>query len=171
MLEASSTSTDLQAQNPIIPRGTAPEKLTKLYLGRLHGPAVEFVRCGWRNAEAILSNDQNIRFRVFRWRGQIRFDADWFSTDLQLATHAAKAIQSRWTTELGLYPQGRRGGECGGLESCLILDAAPESEMHWRRFLRRLLSDPASWGYFDWSVMNFRPPSVTASNTSSGDQP
>jgi hypothetical protein len=171
MIEASSTSIDLQAQNPIIPRGTAPEKLAGLHLGRVRGPAVEFVRCGWRNAETILSNDRNIRFRVFRWRGQIRFDADWFSTDLQLARHAAKAIQCRWTAELGLYPKRRRGGECGGLKSCLILDAAPEREMHWRSFLRRLLSDPASWWYFDWSVQDFCPSPVIALNIGFGNQP
>jgi hypothetical protein len=135
------------------------------------GPRVVFFSCKFGDAWRFKSSDRTICVCVSPHRGQLRLDADWYSTDLELAPHAADAIQSRWTAELGLDPKGHRGGECGGLNSCLIIDVARERELHWRRFLRRLLRDPASWRYFDWSVMDFRPPSVTAPNTSSGSQP
>jgi hypothetical protein len=135
------------------------------------GPSVVFIPCKFGDAWRFKSSDELIRICVSLWKGLIRFDADWFSTDLELAPQAGDAIRSRWTAELGLYPKGRRGADCGGLKSCLILDVTPGRELHWRRFLRRLLSDRGSWWYFDSSVMDFCPPSVTAPDTSSGNQP
>jgi hypothetical protein len=142
------------------PRDSAPP------CGNL-GPRVVFIPCRFGDSWRFKSSGEFIRISVSSKRGLKRFDADWFSTDLELAPHAAAAIQSRWTAELGFYPKRRRGADCGGLKSCLILDVNPEREMHWRRFLRRLLSDPLSWR----SVKDFCLAPLSELDTLSGSQP
>ncbi len=134
------------------------------------GPEIVFIRCTSLSAWRFDSSSSTIRFRIFPFGRWLRFDGDWYNTSLELAPSAWEAISSEWATGCSAYPIRKGSRECGGGESCLIFDIPPECEMCWRHFLRNLLSDPASWWYFDWSVLDFRPFVATPHRTPSGSQ-
>jgi hypothetical protein len=130
------------------------------------GPRVVFLPCRFGDAWRFKSSCRTIRVCVSPRRNLLRLDADWSSTCLELVPQAGAAILTRWTAELELYPNRRRGSECGGLKSCLILDTFPGREMQWRRLLRKSLSNHASWRLFDWNVLDFLPPAAAVSSPS-----
>ncbi len=135
------------------------------------GPRVEFISCKFGDAWRFKSSCQTVRICISPRKGLLRLDGDWYSTGcFELAPQAGDAILSRWTGERELHPKSRVVRHCGGLKSCLIVDIYPEREMRWRRFLRDLLSDPASWWHFDRRGLDFRPFVPTAHRTYSGIQ-
>jgi hypothetical protein len=135
------------------------------------GPRVEFFRCKFGDAWRFKSSCQTVRICISPRKGLLRLDGDWYSAAcFELAPHSGDAILSRWNGERELYPKSRIVRHCGGLTTCLIVDIYREREMSWRRFLRDLLSDPTSWWYFDWSVLDYRPLDAISRSAPSGNQ-
>jgi hypothetical protein len=105
-------------------------------------PVIEFAPVrSWRRFNAIRSNREVIRFRVFDRSTFTVLDGDWFSTRWTLAPAARDAIFA--------YCEGR-ASQWGGGKACIVIDARPDSAEDLKRWLIRILDDPASWlGEFD----------------------
>ncbi len=136
----------------------------------MKGPEIVFIRCTYQSAWRFNSSSNTIRIRIFPFRGRLRLDGDWYNTPLELAPQAWEEISSNWAREGSAYPIRKRSRDCGGGKTCCVVDIFPEHELRWRRFLRHLLSDPASWWHFDSSLLDFHPFVATTHRTPSGNQ-
>jgi hypothetical protein len=96
----------------------------------------------------VRSCREAIRFRVLDRKRFTLLDADWFSTNWELAPPASDAIFA--------YCEGH-ASEYGGGKACLIIHARPEAAAELKRFLARILSDARSWLYLDPQCRGFAP--------------
>jgi hypothetical protein len=115
----------------------------------MNTPVIEFVPVrSWRVFSAIRSNNEVIRFRVLERSKFTLIDGDWFSTRWELAPAAYEAISAHC---------GGRASEWGGGRACVIIHARPDSAEELKRFLIRILNDPASWLHWERECRRFVP--------------
>jgi hypothetical protein len=115
----------------------------------MSAPRIEFVPVrSWPAFNEVRSNSEVIRFRLMERSKFTLFDADWFSTNWELAPSAWEAISAEC--------EGR-ASQWGGGKACLIIHADPEAAAELQRFLSHILSDPRSWLRWDRNTRQFAP--------------
>lgn len=105
-------------------------------------PHIEF-HLDPRNPNAVRSDNSAIRFRVIARQGRTEFDADFFSTNLQLAPKAAELIKARWDSE----SEGKHWPKmkCGTGKTHIAFSAPLDRQNDWRKFLTETLSKVDAW--------------------------